>query len=156
MDKFIPDGIYIYIYIFNRENNVPSWLPPQWLCGNSSTWGHDAHHVHHVSKCMSCHKYIVVITGRVHCFHDCTYILCPSCFCEIWALCVSWIISDNLYKYMHYINICTNILYIYIYTFIYKHIYVYTYIYIYIQFIYMHTYIYIYIYIYIIWKVYCV
>ena len=26
------------------------------------------------SKCMSCHKAIVVITGRAHCFHDCTYI----------------------------------------------------------------------------------
>ena len=27
-----------------------------------------------VPKCMSCHKAIVVITGRAHCFHDCTYI----------------------------------------------------------------------------------
>ena len=24
----------------------------------------------HVPKCMSCHKVIVVITGRAHCFHD--------------------------------------------------------------------------------------
>ena len=31
------------------------------------TWIHD---VHHVPKCMSCHKAIVVITGRAHCFHD--------------------------------------------------------------------------------------
>ena len=30
--------------------------------------------VHHVSKCMSCQKAIVVITGRAHCFHDCIYI----------------------------------------------------------------------------------
>ena len=30
--------------------------------------------VHHVPKCMSCHKTIVVITSRVHCFHDCMYI----------------------------------------------------------------------------------
>ena len=29
------------------------------------------HHVHHVPKCMSCHKAILVITGRAHCFHDC-------------------------------------------------------------------------------------
>ena len=29
--------------------------------------------VHHVPKCMSCHKAIVVITGRVHCFYDCIY-----------------------------------------------------------------------------------
>ena len=26
--------------------------------------------VHHVPKCMSCRKAIVVITGRAHCFHD--------------------------------------------------------------------------------------
>ena len=27
-----------------------------------------------VPKCMSCHKVIVVITRRAHCFHDCLYI----------------------------------------------------------------------------------
>ena len=30
--------------------------------------------VNHVPKCMSCHKAIVVITGRTHCFHDYIYI----------------------------------------------------------------------------------
>ena len=35
--------IYIYIYIFNHENNMPFWLSPQWLCGNSCTWGHDVY-----------------------------------------------------------------------------------------------------------------
>ena len=30
--------------------------------------------VHHVPKCMSCHKATVVITGRAHCFQDCIYI----------------------------------------------------------------------------------
>ena len=29
--------------------------------------------LHHVSKCMICHKTIVV-AGRAHCFHDCIYI----------------------------------------------------------------------------------
>ena len=29
------------IYICNHENNVPSRLSPQWLCGNSCTWAHD-------------------------------------------------------------------------------------------------------------------
>ena len=29
---------------------------------------------HHVPKCMSYHKAIVVITGRAHCFHDYIYI----------------------------------------------------------------------------------
>ena len=30
--------------------------------------------VYHVPTCMSCHKAIVVITGRPHCFHDYIYI----------------------------------------------------------------------------------
>ena len=30
--------------------------------------------VYHVPKCMSCHKAIVVISGREHCFRDCIYI----------------------------------------------------------------------------------
>ena len=46
------------------------------------TWAHDET-VHRVPKCMSCHKAIVVITGRAHCFHDYIYILRSSCFCEI-------------------------------------------------------------------------
>ena len=29
------------IYICNHGNNMPSWLSPQWLCGNSYTWAHD-------------------------------------------------------------------------------------------------------------------
>ena len=49
--------------------------------------------VHHVPKCMSCHKAIVFMI---------TYILCSSCFCEIWALCVSWITYDHLYTYILY------------------------------------------------------
>ena len=28
-------------YTCNHENNVPSWLSPQWVCGNSCTWAHD-------------------------------------------------------------------------------------------------------------------
>ena len=30
--------------------------------------------VHHVPKCMSCHRAIAVITGRAHCFHGYIYI----------------------------------------------------------------------------------
>ena len=48
--------IYIYIYICNHEKNVPSRL-------------------HHVPKCISCHKATVVISGRAHCFHDYIYIV---------------------------------------------------------------------------------
>ena len=38
---------------------------------------HTTSTVHHVPKCMSCHKAIVVIAGRVHCFmitYICIYI----------------------------------------------------------------------------------
>ena len=48
--------------------------------GNSWTWEHgvtihdDSAPVHHVPKCMSCRKDIVVITRKAHCFHDCIYI----------------------------------------------------------------------------------
>ena len=30
-----------YIYICYHENNAPSQLSPQWLCGNSCTGAHD-------------------------------------------------------------------------------------------------------------------
>ena len=37
---------------------------------------HEVHRVtvHHVPKCMSCHKAVMVITGRAHYFHDYIYI----------------------------------------------------------------------------------
>ena len=31
-------------------------------------------YIYNAPKCMSCHKAIVVITGRAHCFHDYMYI----------------------------------------------------------------------------------
>ena len=37
--------------------------------------------VHHVPKCMNCHKAIVMISRRAHYFHGC--VLRPCCFCEI-------------------------------------------------------------------------
>ena len=68
--------------------------------------------VHHVLKCMSCHKAVVVITGRVHCFHDCIYITLILLLWDIWALSLSWITYDHL-----------PYIYIYIYIYIYKYIY---------------------------------
>ena len=92
--------------------------------------------IHHVPKCMSCHKAIVVINGKAHCFHDNIYImiLCSSCFCEIWALCVPWITYDHLYIiwYMYNIYMIYIHTYICIYIYIYIHIHIYIYIYIYI------------------------
>ena len=104
------------------------------------------HHIHHVSKCLSCHKAILMITRQwLQClifilllrdfgtfysvdvyvyvdviyeylcpvcflsphnqegtlFSMITYVLYPSCFCKISALCVSWVYLDlsyNLYN----------------------------------------------------------
>ena len=89
------------------------------------------HHIHHVSKCLSCRKGILMITGQrlqwllfilflrdldvVYkylcsvCFLSpnnqegtllsmTTYVLYPSCFYKIWALCVSWIYLNLSYN----------------------------------------------------------
>ena len=79
MGKFIPDGIYIYIYIY-IYSIMKTICPPGY------------HHNGFVAT---------------HALGDMMYIH-PSCFCEIWALCVLWITSDHLYKYIHYINIHTH------------------------------------------------
>ena len=44
--------------------------------------------VHHVPKYMSCHKAIVVITGRAHCFHDCFHITPILLLSDLSTLCV--------------------------------------------------------------------
>ena len=93
--------IYIYKYIMKTYLIMKTMCPPgsrlspQWLCGNSCTCAQDVY------------TYDNMITS----------ILCPS-FCEIWALCVSWITYGDLYIciciyiYNLYITIC---MYIYIY-----------------------------------------
>ena len=61
--------ILIYIYIIYIYVIMKTMCPPGY------------HHngfvatVHHVPKCMSCHKAIVVITGKAHCFRDYIYIM---------------------------------------------------------------------------------
>ena len=52
------------LYLCNHENNVDSRLP-QWFCGKLCTWAHDydCNIFHHVPKCMSCQKAILLITG---------------------------------------------------------------------------------------------
>ena len=56
--------------------------------------------VHHVPKCMSCHKATVVIMGRAHCFHDFIYITVIFLLWDLSALCV----LDHLWPLI-YINI---------------------------------------------------
>ena len=101
------------------------------------------HWYQHVPKCISCHKAIVTTHGghsEGHIVFMITYILCPSCFCKIWALCVSWTTYVYIQKYIY--------IYIYIYTRIYVYIYICIYIYLNV-YIYMYVCMYIYIYIYI-------
>ena len=82
--------------------------------------------VHHVPKYMSCHKAIVVITGRAHCFHDNIYSMLILLLWDLnnlyagdylWPL-IKRQMSKICFKNIQYINI-----YIYIYIYIYICIY---------------------------------
>ena len=44
------------------------------LCDKQNVQVYNYITVNHVPKCMSCHKAIAVITGKVHCFHNYIYI----------------------------------------------------------------------------------
>ena len=69
--KYLRAHIYIYIYAYNHENNVPSWLSPQWLYGNSCTWAHDL-------------QFKPVVITR----YDCTYITLILLLWDLRTLCV--------------------------------------------------------------------
>ena len=58
--------IYIYIYVIMKTMCPPGYHHNGFVA--TYTLGHMT--VHHVPKCMSCDKAIVVITGSAHCFHD--------------------------------------------------------------------------------------
>ena len=76
--------MYIYIYIFIivivlsvcRGSLMTTNITLLALLVEHSLvhWYQQCGSIHHVPKCMSCHKAIVVITGRAHCFHDNIYI----------------------------------------------------------------------------------
>ena len=54
--------------------------------------------VHWYQQCVTVHCSDKHRRSRgVHCFLNYIYILRPSCFCENWALCVSWITYDHIY-----------------------------------------------------------
>ena len=121
MDKFIPDGIYIYIYVCM-----------------------------YVFICMYVYMYIYIYIysimkticppGYHHSGFVATHALGDIMYTHP-ALCVLWITSDHLYKYINYINIYTHTsththththtyiiyIYIYIYTYIYTHTPIYIY-----------------------------
>ena len=62
----------IYIYITMKTMCPPSiaWFVEHFLVH----WYQQRGTVHHVLKCMICHKAIVAITGKVYCFQDSIYI----------------------------------------------------------------------------------
>ena len=71
--------IYIYIYIYILKQKMKPWK--QWMCPPGYAhdillvyWYQQCVTVHHMLWRMSCHKAIVVITGKAHYFHDYTYI----------------------------------------------------------------------------------
>ena len=63
----------IYIYGIMKTMCPPGYHHQGFVATHAL--GHMMHGwtVHNVPKCMSCHKAIVVITGRAHCFPDCIY-----------------------------------------------------------------------------------
>ena len=90
------DCIYIYIYYAHlvfvefdhsvcRGSLMTTYITLLvWLVEHSLVhWCQQCVTVHHLPKCMICHKAIVVITVRAHCFHHYICILRPSCFCEV-------------------------------------------------------------------------
>ena len=83
-ESLLTSFIMLFAWLF--EHSLVPWYQP---CVT----------LHYVPKCMSYHGAIggLVITGRVHClsFWLHIYILRPSFFCGIWALCVSWVTSNQ-------------------------------------------------------------
>ena len=76
---------------------------------------------YHVPKCMSCHKDIVMKTGKAHSFHD---------FINIYLITT----LGRFYIYIYYIYV--YVIYVYIYIYIYIYIIIYN-LYIYIIYMYI-------------------
>ena len=77
---FISLYLYVFIYVYKcyNENNVPSRLSPQWLCGNSCTSAHD-----------------------VRCFHDNIYITLILLLWDLSALCFVDHLWPLIYMYIY-------------------------------------------------------
>ena len=105
IDIYIYMHIYIYIYI-----HMQSWKQcallfittmALWQLMHLGTWWT----VHHVPKYMGCHKAIVVITRRAHCFHDCIYIIFILHLLDSSTLCV---VDHSLENHETNSNLVTN------------------------------------------------
>ena len=79
--QFFPNlryNIYTYMYICIMYH-IYICIYNIYICYIYNTpihWYQQCVTVHHVLKCMSCHKAIVVITRRSHCFHNNIYKHC--------------------------------------------------------------------------------
>ena len=93
------------MYICNHENNVPSWLSLQWLCGNSCSWAHG------VISTMYTYLYIHIYTYiHIHLYiHIYIYI-----YIHIYIY-----IYIYTYIYTHTHTFIHTYLYIHIYTYVY-------------------------------------
>ena len=95
--------IYIYIYIYilyiyyiYTHTYIYSAIYIERECLSTLLhWYQQCGTVHHVPRCMSCHKAIVVLTGRAHCFHD------NICYVHLASVrfehSMSWIFYDHIY-----------------------------------------------------------
>ena len=120
-------NIFLYVYIDGWTHDVHRMHKYincyRAICGNLCTWAHDVHHlpnrtstvhqsyrtVQHVSKCMGCHKAIVVITGREHPFHNYIYIILILLLWDLSTLCVS-LMTTYMHTYIYtYIHFCIYI-----------------------------------------------
>ena len=51
---------------------------------------------------MSCHKAIVIVTGRAHCFHDCIYITPALLLRDLNTVCRGLLMTNYvIYIYIH-------------------------------------------------------
>ena len=95
--------MYVYIHKQNGCNiyAINEWKPyalpviTTWQLMHLGTWAtghvnpvHQYITVHHVAKCISCYKAIVVITGRWNSFRDCIYVMLILLLWDSSTLCV--------------------------------------------------------------------
>ena len=118
--KSIKISMYTYVIIYISAITKTMMCPPSFHPNGFVATHAYGQTVHCVSKCMSCHKAIVMITKRAHCFHDCLYIMPILLLRDLSTLCFVdhlWPLIYCIYIYCIYIY-CIYIycIYIYIYT----------------------------------------
>ena len=99
---FLSLFLFIYIYMQSwKQCSLPVITTMAlWQLMHLCTWCTSPYiTAHHVPKCMSCNKAIVVITGRAHCFRDCIYIMPILLLWDLSTLCA----MDHFWPLMLYL-----------------------------------------------------